>query len=256
MEQMSNTHIEYAGGHTLAQVNRSRGAVIDRAPKWWRQLARDTAKRNAPAPAQPAAMRPAQPATARRWQGWGWVCGVCAPGVSTPIHGTKDRETIPEQFTPRCWESILRSIGRSDKSVRLTLGHRGPTLATSPLDLTFRVHRLFGVGMYFTARLKTDDVPADVARALQAGGVGVSVGYTKPNQWIVERSGVGRVRVIDECTLDHVALLSPGGHMEPVYAAARCFGLPGPRYGCPSEPMMKALQHAYRELKRQAGVER
>ena len=246
-------HIEYAGGYTLAQVNESRRSVIANAPAWWRKLARETAHRHFPAPAQPAAMQPVKPSAARQRPGWGWVSGVCAPGVSTPVYGHGDRERLPEQFTPRCWESILRSINDGKRPVTLTLGHDGPVLASTPHDLTFRLHSLFGMGLEFQARLRSGDVPAAVAAALQDGGLAVSVGYKLPKQWIVERSGVGRMRVIDDCVLDHVALLVPDGKMKPVYAAARCYGVAGPRNGCPREATDRALQHAYRELKRQAG---
>jgi hypothetical protein len=250
---MTMPHIEYAGGHTLAMVNESRRSVIANAPAWARKLARETYALHFPAPAQPAARPPVKPAAARQRPGWGWVSGVCSPGVSTPVYGHSDGQKLPEQFTSRCWESILRSINDYKHPVTLTLGHDGPVLASTPHSLKFRLHSLFGIGLEFVAPLRSGDVPPAVAAALQSGGLGVSVGFTKPKQWIVERAGVGRVRIIDDCVLDHVALLPPDAKMKPVYAAARCFGVVGSRLGCSREATDRAVQHAYRELKRQAG---
>ena len=252
---MSTQHIEYAGGYTLAAVNESRAAAIARAPAWWRKLARETYQRNAPAPASPAA----KPTASRRerlqpWAGWGWVAGVCAPGVSVPAYSERDGERLPEQLTPACWERILQHINTGKRAVHLTWGHGGPVLASSPLDLTFRLHPLFGMGLTFTARLRAGVLPAGADAALSAAGLGVSIGFALPKGWVTERSGVGRVRIIDECVLDHVALIAPGSNMSPAYSGARCYGIAGQRYGCPPDVRERAELYAYRTLKTQAGA--
>jgi hypothetical protein len=250
---MTMPHIEYAGGANLDLVNRSRAAAIARAPEWVRRGAVAVHGRQPTAPADPSARLPANTAAARRWDGWGWVCGVCAPGVSTPAYGTTDKERLPEQFTPRCWEKLWGDIKAGKRKIALTWGHDGPVLAETPIDLTFRLHSLFGMGLMFEARLRSDSVPADVGKALEADGLGVSIGYTRPRQWITERSDVGRVRVVDDCELDHVALVPQNRNQRAAYAGARCYGLAGPRYGCPQAAIDRALQHAYQTLKRQAG---
>lgn len=247
-------HIEYAGGYTLAAVNESRAAAIARAPAWWRQLARETYQRNAPAPARPSASSPVNRSRAQSSAGWGWVAGMCAPGVSTPAYSERDGQRLPEQFTPECWERILRAINARTRPVTLTWGHGGPVLASTSDDLTFRMHALFGMGLAFTARLRSGVVPAGAADALAAGGLGVSIGFALPRGWIAERSGIGRVRVIDDCVLDHVALIVPGSNMSPAYAGARCYGFAGERLACPRATADKAELYAYRELKRQAGA--
>jgi len=246
-------HIEYAGGHTLAQVNESRRSAIANAPAWWQRLARDTAKRHAPAPASPKAAPPVKPTAARPWDGWGWVAGVCAPGVSVPAFSERDGERLPEQFTPECWQRIMRSLTAGKRAVHLTLGHGGKVLATTPLDLSFRLHGVFGMGLWFTARLRADSLPPAAAQALTTNGVGLSIGFVMPKGWITERSGIGRVRVMDDCVLDHVALIVPDSGQSPAYSGARCYGVAGKRYGCPPELIDKAQLFAYRELKRQAG---
>lgn len=255
-------NIEYAGGHTLAAVNESRAAAIARAPAWWRQMARETYKRAADAqasapgrqPARPNAMPTARQVAARRWEGWGWVAGMCAPGVSTPVYSQRDREQLPEQFTPECWEQILRDINSGKRPVTLTLGHHGQVLASTAEHLKFRLHTLFGMGLQFSAKLPERAVTPELARALTTNGIGVSVGYVLPKGWITERSGVGRVRVINEAVLDHVALVVPGAGSKAAYAGARCYGSAGERFACPRATVDKAELYAYRLIKQQAGA--
>ena len=268
--------INYAGGFSVADATTRRG-VIATAPAWAQQMARETyqrlygAKSRKQAPAtrnpkrSPAILRALDmagrlrglqsivPKAERSKQSAiGWVAGMCAPGLSAPVYSERDAERLPEQFTPRCWQQILREI-KAGKQVKLTLGHHGKTLASTPLDLMFRLHNVFGMGLRFSARLNCGVLPAAAASALLGGGCGVSIGFGKPKGWMTERSGIGRVRVIDECVLDHIAIILPGSGQKAAYVGARCFGFGGERVACPQATIDKAELFAYRELKAQAG---
>jgi hypothetical protein len=254
MEHMNMHGIEYAGGKTLDSIAESRAAILARAPVWWRDSVlrcSPTAKRS---PRHPSATLPAKPSAVRRWDGWGFVAGVIAPGVSVPVMAQADGQTLREQFTPACWQRTLERVRSNDRPVQLRLGHDGPVLAASPDDLTFRLHTMFGMGLMFTARLRAGSVPADIAKALQAGGLGVSIGYVMPKQWITERAGVGRVRCIDDCVVDHIALIGPSESLKPAYRGARCFGQAGKAVACPADVRSRAEVYAFNELKRQAGI--
>ncbi len=69
----------------------------------------------------------------------------------------------------------------------------------------------------------------------------------------MERDGVGTVRVIDDCVLDHVAVLLLSDGMEPSYPAAQCYSGVGRWMACPVQLHEQARAFAYEVLKRQAG---
>jgi hypothetical protein len=108
------------------------------------------------------------------------------------------------------------------------------------------------MGLEFEARLKDDAIGRRVLDAAKAG-LGVSIGYRQAKQWHVERDGVGTVRVIDDCVLDHVAILLPSDGMEPSYPAARCYSGVGRWMACPVQLHEHARAFAYEVLKQQAG---
>jgi hypothetical protein len=268
--------INYAGGYSVADAT-TRHGVIATAPAWAQRMARETyqrlygAKSRKQAPAtrnpkrSPAILRALDmagrlrglqsivPKAERSKQSAiGWVAGMAAPGLSVPVYSERDAERLPEQLTPECWQHILRDI-KAGTRVNLTLGHYGKVLASTPLDLMFRLHGVFGMGLRFSARLNAGTLPAAAANALLSGGCGVSIGFGKPKGWVTERSGIGRVRVINECVLEHIAIIVPGGGQKAAYAGARCYGFVGERFACPQTTIDKAESFAYRELKRQAG---
>jgi hypothetical protein len=187
----------------------------------------------------------------------GWLAGTCCPGVSRPCKSSKDAATIPEQFTPRAWASMLAQV-RSIKGngVPLTLGHDGPVLARSgDLDLTFSIDRF--AGLEFEARLRDTPACRKVLDAIGTAGMGVSIGYRKGTQWIVERDGIGRVRVIDDAVLDHVAVIvEKDSNRRAAYEAARCYGVRSTGIGCPRDVCESARTWAFRILMVQAGVKR
>ena len=196
---------------------------------------------------------PAKPPQEKRFAGW--VAGCCAPGVSRPAFSHLDRETLPEQFTGRAWDSIIAQVRSCTMPVSLRWKHGGPVLAAAPFDLTFRMDRT--CGLVFEARLAEGKLEQLVLDELDApAGLGVSVGYRKAKQWIVDRDGVGRVRVIDDCVLDHIALLPRASEFGAAYPAARAYGAKGNRVGCPPGPIKDAEIFAFRVLQKQAGVKR
>ena len=275
---MSKPVINYAGGFSVADATTRRG-VIATAPAWAQQMARETYQRlygaesckQAPATRDPKRSPAIQRALemAGRLRGLqsivpkaerskqsaiGWVAGMCAPGLSAPVYSERDAERLPEQLTPECWQHILRDIKAGTRAIKLTLGHHGKTLASTPLDLMFSLHGVFGMGLRFSARLNAGALPSAAANALLSGGCGVSIGFGKPTGWITERSGIGRVRIINECVLDHIAIIVPGGGQKAAYVGARCYGFAGERFACPQATIDKAELFAYRTLKTQAGA--
>jgi hypothetical protein len=216
------------------------------APTWVRQ--RVTGGAAAGNPARPAAKSPAPPAAAR-WVGW--IAGTCCPGVSRPAYQHRDGETLPEQFTPRAWEAMLAQV-RSGKSVPVTWDHHGPVIATTDnFDVLFRMEAL--VGPQFEVRLRDTDLGRKVLAEIDGRSLGVSIGFDKTDSWIVERDGVGRMRVVDGCTLHHVAILPRSATLRPAYSGARCYGLRGVGTCCPSELYRDAHAWAFRILRQQAG---
>ena len=248
---MTVEQIEYAGGFTLEQTNASRRGIMARAPAWWRQLAErgGSTQANPRAPAT-APARAAKPQT--RPAVIGWMAGVCCPGVSKPAYGHRDGENLPEQFTPRAWDAMLAQVRSAKHDVPLTLGHNGPVLARSrSLDLVFTLDPLHGLA--FEARLRDTPDCRKVLDQIGVTGWGVSIGFSKGSQWIVERDGIGRVRVIDDAVLDEVSIIAPDTGRRAAYHAARCFAMRGTGVACPSDITHRAHSWAVRVLRIQAG---
>jgi hypothetical protein len=243
-------NIEFAGGITVEAINASRRGILSRAPAWWRQLA----ERGRPAaadPRGPAAPKRAAPAKAAPVVGW--LAGVCCPGVSKPVLGHADGETLPEQFTPRAWDSMLAQVRACKIDVPLTLGHGGPVLAaTRGLDLVFTMDRT--MGLEFTARLRDTAACRKLLAEIGPLGWGVSIGFTRGKQWTVERDGIGRVRVIDDAVLDHVAVVPAGTNRRAAYPAARCHAMRSTAVACPGSICTDSHAWAFRILRLQAGA--
>lgn len=184
----------------------------------------------------------------------GWLAGVCCPGVSRPAHSTDDGETLPEQFTPQCMESIAEQA-RKRGDITLTWNHDGPVIARSgDLDVLFRVDRSVGLG--FEARLRDTPLGRRVLAEIDGRSLGVSIGFHRAKSWIVERDGVGRMRVVDECRLHHVAVLERTATLRPIYTGARCYGAKYSGLACPLHLRQCAEAWAFRQIASQAGVTR
>lgn len=207
--------------------------------------------RHAPAWFKRGDSRASAAARAKQAEQWlGWIAGCCTPGVSNPALGTRDKQRLREQFTPAALEQILAEVRSGKQKPTLTWGHGGQVLARAPIDLTFRVHSL--CGLEFMARLPEGPVARRAIEAAAGEGLAISIGFASKRQWITEREGVGRLRVIDEATLDHVAILPPDAKLSPVYAGARCFGKKAEGLACPVELLKRAELHVWPLLKEQA----
>jgi len=228
--------------------------AVRNAPRWWLERAglikappaSATARRR---PLAKPAGQQAKPVPAKIIAGW--IAGCCAPGVSVPTYSSRDGRQTPEQFTPKAWESILRQVQKEGVVAKLTWGHHGPMLATGPIDLTFRVHLIYG--LQFHARL-TDSTLARQVIAAAATGLGCSIGFVPIRQWTIDREGVGPVRVVDDCKIDHLAILPPEKKQRPAYAGARCFGSSRATLWCPGDLLEKAERQVWPLLMKQAGA--
>lgn len=232
--------VERAGGTTLGAV--ARAGILSRAPEWWRRLANGGLR----AAAQAKATAP----TARSRRFYGWVAGCVAPGVAVPCFNHRDQRHLREQFTPNCWANVLEQFRKKASAVTLRWGHHGETLATSEdLSLMLDVHPV--VGLTFDARLTDDRAGRLAIEAAPLAGLAVSIAYRKASTWTVERDGE-TIRVVDDCVVDHVAVLPPS--QTPAYSGARCFARKSVESACPEELRRDARIHAWVTLKRQHGV--
>ena len=184
----------------------------------------------------------------------GWLAGTLAPFVSTPVHSPRDGETLHEQFSDRAWSTILEQVESGKRQVKLQLRHGGPVVATAPGKLRFRLHSAPFVGLCWEARLAEGALADKIFEALAAGGLGVSAGFGCRNSWHVHRQGVGKVRVVDDIVLDHVALIPLGGQERAAFAGARAYGQRSEDSRCPAQLRTDAEQFAWTEIRRQLGA--
>jgi hypothetical protein len=246
---MTEHRIEYAGGGDLQAVMESRAAAVAAAPAWVRNGSKP-ASRPASRPARASARPSAPPAAARRIAGW--LAGCTCPGVSVPAYSKRDGQKLPEQFTADAVAGFVEQW-TSGEEIRLTWKHGGPVLARSRFDICLRSNSI--TGLEFTCRLEDSDLARLALEQLTApGGVAVSIGYHSrtARQWLVERDGIGTVRVVDRARLDHIALIPSTSGLSPAYRGARAFGIRGARVGCPLEIRDRARLYAYELVKRQA----
>ncbi len=215
------------------------------APEWVRRGLTGPRTRTIPASSKPTA-RAKAPVI-------GWLAGVLCPAVSRPVVCSADGEKLPEQLTPNAMRGILDQVRHvTGDGISLRLEHHGPTLARSgSFDLTFSLDPT--VGLQFEARLR--DTPESRKLLERAGeaGFGISMGFTSPKTWIVQRDGIGRVRVIDQATLDHVAVVE-GDHRRSIYPGARCFAVRSTGWGCPDSIRKQASVWAFRAVRLAAGA--
>jgi len=236
-------NVERAGGTTLGEL--SRAEVLKRAPEWWRNLANRGLRPAAAAAAE--AIPTTTPPAARRY--CGWIAGCVAPGVALPCFNHADKLRVREQFTDACWARVLDQFRKGLSPVTLRWGHDGATLVTTKdMSLLLDVHSV--VGLTFDARLPDDAAGRLAVDAAPRNGLAVSVAYRKGSTWTVERDGV-TIRVVDDCVVDHIAVLPPA--MTPAYPAARAFARRGVEAACPEELKRDARIHAWGTLKRQQG---
>lgn len=250
---MTQMNIERAGGIGMECITRN--GVLARAPAWWRDLAQRGVSTAAASSPSRAKASPAKPTARAQAPVIGWLAGVCCPGVSKPCHGHIDGRTLPEQFTPNAWRSMLEQLRTSSFDVPLLRGHDGPVLArTRDLDLVFTMNPVYG--LEFDARLRDTPACRRVLDEISAIGWGVSIAFKRGKQWTVERAGVGMVRVIDDAVLDHVAVIDGTANRRAAYPAARCHAVRSTSIACPSSLQSDARGWAFRILAAQAGATR
>ena len=188
--------------------------ALRNAPAW---VHADIARRRG----LPAAVasKPA-PAKASRTCG-GWIVGCAAPGVSAPVHSPQDGLTLREEFTPAAWQSVLDHVA-AGKPVEFQQTHRGiPLASTADGSLRLRLHPI--VGLLFEAELVDEAMDRVAIHAATCRmGSGCSVGYVRPRLRYETRLGE-RIRIIEACCVDHIALCPTG--RRPAFAGARCFGV-------------------------------
>jgi hypothetical protein len=174
---------------------------------------------------------------------------VACCGVSRPAFVTAEGRKVPEQFTPAGLAALTR---QADREIPLSWGHGGPTLCTTRgLDLSLFTRAL--LGLCFQARLP--DTASNRSILAQIGDelVGVSVAFVGAKGWLVERDGIGTIRIVDAAQIDHIALIPPGSGQRAAYPAAWAAASSGHRGLCPSAVKVRAEQAAYGALKVQAG---
>lgn len=188
--------------------------IIERAHAMLDPAAVAVKLRNAPDWVRRGESRPARPKCA------GVLCGVAAPGISTPVRCAHDRRELPETFDVAAWRGALAAI-TNEKPVRLESHHRGGQLA-STADGTLRLSIDRELGLLVEADL-TDEPLARMLAAAGRRGVGLSVGFSTSK---VEHRTIGRevIRVIREVRLDHVALIPQG--QRPAYRSAIAYFAP------------------------------
>jgi hypothetical protein len=236
-------NLEFAGGTSIGNVIPTREGVIARAPQWWRNLANRGLQSAAAVEASPVVRSPATLKVA------GWLAGCVAPGVSVPAFNHADKRRLREQFTSACWARVLEQSRKAGSPITLRWGHEGGTLATTEdLSLMLDIHAV--VGLTFDGRLRDDALSKTVLEAAGKGGLAVSIAYKRGKTWVVERGGV-TIRVVDDCVVDHIAILPPS--QTPAYPAARCFARRGVESACPEELKRDARVHAWRALKAEQG---
>ena len=104
--------------------------------------------------------------------------------------------------------------------------------------------------------LRDTPLGRQVLAEIDGRSLGVSIGFHRSRSWIVERDGTGRMPVVNECRLHHVAVLERPATLRPIYTGARCYGVKDSGLGCPMHLRQSAEAWAFRQIAWQAGVKR
>ena len=177
-----------------------------------------------------------------------------APGISRPAISPKDKERLAEQFTDAAFESITRQAQQAGSQIDLRLTHEGRPIVVSPKGLTLRVHKHPLIGTTFEARLPEGELAERVFEVMGSKGCGVSIGFRGAKSWHVVRSGAGRIRVVNDCRIDHLALIDVRDGGLPAYDAAHAFAVRSTAVRCPDDLRREADAFAWQVIKQQHGV--
>lgn len=209
--------IEHAGGSSMQGAIIARSGVVERAPKWWRDLAaRSGGGKVAPVPRGKQA-----PAKAI-----GWVCGLACGGVSLPCRSATDSRDLPEQFHPDALLDMAQQCNSQKRHIGLLWGHNGPEVTSNAhMDLLLRMVTLYGMpALAMDARIRSTQAGQKALEQLEAGLLGISICFRKSSHYHAERPGYGITRVITSAELDHIALVPKGSSMRAAYPACTAKG--------------------------------
>lgn len=237
--------IEHAGGVSMHGAILARSGVVERAPKWWRDLA--TRSVGAKAPASPKAKQ--EPAKAI-----GWVFGLACAGVSLPCRSATDARDLPEQFHDDALMDLAQQCNSQKRHIGLLWGHSGHEVASNDhMDLLLRMVNLYGMpALAMDARIRSTQAGQKALEQLEAGLLGISICFRKSSHYHAERSGYGITRVITAAQLDHIALIPKGSSMRPAYPACTAKGERSTSIGPSSQMRELVLDRARDQFKAQA----
>lgn len=136
------------------------------------------------------------------------LVGVVAPGVSScRVRVATDGERLRERIPPDAYRHFLRGVAEGSSVVRLTDGHGGLTLAdTKAKTLQLAVDDV--AGLVVQAVVPVMSLHRDVLAGAFRGEAGLSIGL-RPVRVEMKRERGERVRIVRECSVDHVAVIRP-----------------------------------------------
>lgn len=207
--------------------------------EWYRSLGADVfglAFRNAPKWVFERARKP-EPRAA------GTIIGTIAPGLSVPVVGA-DGQRLPEAISDVGWNAILRQARSTGFDLRFR--HGGPVIARAPASLTFRLHPQ--LGLVFEARLSDVPLHRSIIDFARGGGLTVGIKFKQARYRHETRPGRGRVRMIDSCEVDSLAITPVFEDLQPTFPAARCYGAGEASLAARWEPRARAYRHAFRSI--------
>jgi hypothetical protein len=140
--------------------------------------------------------------------------GVVAPHISRPVVLPDGTARVSERFSDECWQRAIRRLERQS-SVSLRIGHRGHEIASTGSG-TLRFHHDPKLGLLATADLQELSLGTLATRST-GGFVALSIAFVAKSTSNAKLLGK-RVRVVDDCYLDHVAILP--ANERPAYPGA------------------------------------
>lgn len=208
--------------------------------EWYRSLGADVfrlAFRNAPAWVFDRMRKPEPSQVA------GTIIGTVGPGLSKPVVGA-DGERLPELISDVGWNAILRQARSTGFALRFR--HGGPVIARAPASLTFRLHPT--LGLTFEARLSDVPLHRSIIAFASGSGLAVSITFKQARYRHETRAGRGRVRMVDSCEVDSLAITPAFEDVQSTFPAARCYGASEASRAARWEPRARAYRHAFRSI--------
>lgn len=178
---------------------------------------------------KPAKRSPGTAAAPRRHvardQGFsGWLVGSIAPGVSSPAYSPQDGLTLPEIFAPSAWDAVMEQQRKGYPPIMLWMRHEAGGMLACTSRGTLRLERHHILGGMFEAQIESGPLERMLLSEIGRGGIGCSIAYSHGRFAYEQRDGQ-RVRVVQTCVVDHVALVRNGGGERALFAAARVFAV-------------------------------